>query len=129
MLSFINSNKEVALVCFICIKKVFIITNFVFEIFGFGIYHLEHEQIKLINFDIISNDLEQKSKNVIRGFRFLRQQNWYKKIDKSKYSVWCDTGKSFRCAQTIGYLFKELASEKIHGMMFKLFYNMRQFFQ
>ena len=61
MLSFINSNKEVALVCFICIKKVFIITNFVFEIFGFGIYHLEHEQIKLIYFDIISNDLEQKS--------------------------------------------------------------------
>ena len=69
----------------------------------------------MINFDIISNDLEQKSKNVIRGFRFLRQQNWFKKIDKSKYSVWCDTGKSFRCAQTIGYLFKELSDVNIHG--------------
>ena len=64
---------------------------------------------------------------MIRGFRFLRQQNWYKKIDKSKYSICRDAGKSFRCAQTIWYLFKELASEKIHGMMFKLFYYMRQF--
>jgi hypothetical protein len=69
----------------------------------------------MINFDIISNDLEQKSKNAIRGFRFLCQQNWFKKIEKNKYSIWCDTGKSFRCAQTIGYLFKELAADKIHG--------------
>jgi hypothetical protein len=45
----------------------------------------------------------------------LRQQNWFKKIEKNKYSIWCDTGEAFRSAQTIGYLFKELAVDKIHG--------------
>jgi hypothetical protein len=51
---------------------------------GFGIYHVEDSQIKLINFDIISNDIEQKSKNAIRGFRLLRKQNWFKKIEKKQ---------------------------------------------
>ncbi len=36
-------------------------------------------------------------------------------LRKNKSSIWCDTGKAFRCAQTNGYLFKELAVNKIHG--------------
>jgi hypothetical protein len=78
---------------------------------GVGVYYTENQNIKLINFDIISNDLEQKAQNVVRGSRFLREPHWFKEIEKKHYIVCCDTEKSFRCSETIGFLFKKLSQQ------------------
>jgi hypothetical protein len=53
----------------------------------------------------------------VRGFRILRQQEFFKKIDKLNYTVWCDTGKHFRNYEIAGYLFEELKQENIHGLL------------
>ena len=59
--------------------------------------------------------------------RLLREQDFFKKLDKKKYIVWTDTGPHFRCSEFLYYLFNELALEKIevnynlfcekHGML------------
>jgi hypothetical protein len=52
---------------------------------------------------------------VVRGFRLLRSQQFFKDIDKDKYIVWTDCGKSFRNKEIMGYLMIELSRENIHG--------------
>jgi hypothetical protein len=92
---------------------------FVFVISGFGIYYYDEEEkkIKLINFDVISYDVSNGSYAVVRGFRFMRAQEWF--ITKFQfikhYIVWADTGTHFRCNLVMGYLFEELKSLGIHG--------------
>ena len=46
---------------------------------GFGIYYVDQieSQIKLINFDIISSDLSSDGNAAVRGFRILRQQQFF----------------------------------------------------
>jgi hypothetical protein len=73
------------------------------------------DQIKLINFDLISCDLNQDAHAVVRGLRLLREQNFFKTIEKNEYIVWCDAGKHFRNNEVLGYFLLELAREKIHG--------------
>ena len=64
---------------------------------GFGIYYVNNEEnIKLINFDLISSDLNQDAHAVVRGLRILREQTFFKDIDQNEYIVWCDAGKHFR---------------------------------
>ena len=64
---------------------------------GFGVYYLDKEnRIKLINFDIVSSDLSSEAYAVVRGFRILRQQQFFKAIEKPNYIVWFDAGKHFR---------------------------------
>lgn len=85
---------------------------------GLGVYYLNDEnEIDCINFDVISYDNKQTGFAAIRGFRFLRTQQFFERLQYIKeYVVWLDCGKHFRNKMLIGYLFKELASEKIHGM-------------
>ena len=86
---------------------------------GFGIYHIDSkDEIRLINFDIISSDLNQDAHAVIRGLRLLREQQFFKDIDKTEYIVWCDAGKHFRNNEVLGYFLRELAMEKINGKIF-----------
>ena len=49
----------------------------------------------------------------------LRQQQFFKDIDKAEYIVWCDAGKHFRNNEVLGYFLKELAIEKINGELIK----------
>ena len=46
----------------------------------------------------------------MRGFRILRGQEFFIKIDKKDYVVWADCGPHFRTQKFIGYLLLELAS-------------------
>ena len=88
-----------------------------------GIYYTdENENIKLINFDLISSDLSQDASAVIRGLRILRQQPFFKEIEKPEYVIWLDTGKCYRNNEILGYFLIELAKETIHGLCFKTFY-------
>jgi hypothetical protein len=86
---------------------------------------VEFDKIKSINFDIIANDLSQDAHAAVRGFRLLRAQEFFKKIDtKKQYVVWADCGKHFRNNELVGYLFKEIANENIageHGFTFLQF--------
>ncbi|CAF0854416.1 unnamed protein product [Brachionus calyciflorus] len=83
---------------------------------GFGIYFLNGlNQIELINFDIISSDLCEDARAVVRGFWLLREQDFFKDIEKKNYVIWMDCGKHFRNCEVVGYLLKELAEDKIQG--------------
>ena len=78
-----------------------------------------NNEINSINFDIISTDLNQDASAAVRGFRFLREQRFFKEIEKNDYIVWADCGKHFRNSEFVGYLLLELADLKINGK-FKL---------
>jgi hypothetical protein len=94
---------------------------------GFGIYYSLNNKIKLINFDIISKEKKQDAKCVIRGFRFLREQPFFKQIEhflpntsdgaieNKELIIWMDCGKTFRNCEVLGYFFKELKKEKVNG--------------
>jgi hypothetical protein len=73
-------------------------------------------EIKVINCDIISTDLNQDASAAVRGFRFLREQSFFKEIEKNEYIVWADCGKHFRNSEFVGYLLLELADLKINGL-------------
>lgn len=82
---------------------------------GFGVYYVNNDKIECVNFDMISNN-KQTGNYVIRGFRFLRNQQFFRKLlDIKQYIVWLDCGKHFRNKMLLGYLFKELATQKING--------------
>jgi hypothetical protein len=76
-----------------------------------------NDQIKLINFDLISSDTVQDAYSAVRGFRVLREQQFFKDIEKNHYVVWCDTGKHFRNNELMAYLMLDLAQEKIHSIL------------
>ena len=79
---------------------------------GFGLYHEENGNIKKINFNLIG-DFSQDAFSVIRAFRMMRNQEFFRRIDKKKYFIWCDCGKHFRCSEMMHYLMKELAEIQI----------------
>lgn len=83
---------------------------------GFGVYFVKENKTQLINFDIISSDLNEDARSVVRGFRLLREQNFFKTIDKKSYIIWMDCGKHFRNNEVIGYLLKELSLHGIQGL-------------
>lgn len=90
---------------------------------GFGIYYVEDNQVKTTNFNIISENLSQNAESVIRAFRILRSQTFFRSIDQKDYIIWADCGKHFRNKLLIGYLFKELQREKINGNLSYIFLN------
>ncbi|RNA26241.1 hypothetical protein BpHYR1_013587 [Brachionus plicatilis] len=82
---------------------------------GFGVYFVsEKNEIETIYFDIIASDLCEDARAVVRGFRILRDQDFFKQIEKKSLIVWMDCGKHFRNCEVVGYLLKDLAKEKIH---------------
>jgi hypothetical protein len=91
---------------------------------GFGVYYLnDDDEIDTYNFDVITNeDDNQEMASVVRGFRLLRRQSFFRAIEKSKYIVWTDCGKCFRNCEVIGYLMFELAREKIHGKIYNSYF-------
>ena len=92
---------------------------------GFGIYFFESENmpdgvvgpqvgyVDCIRVDIFSDCLEQDANSVLRAFRFLRTQDFFKKIEKKKYKLWTDCGGHFRNKTLAHYFFKELKNENI----------------
>jgi len=59
--------------------------------------------------------------SVVRAFRILRSQKFFKEIEyfkdeQKELVVWCDCGTHFRNGLLMGYFFKELKSLNIHGM-------------
>ena len=74
-----------------------------------GIYYLDQikDDIIHINVDIVSH-LSSDAQCVIKCFRFLREQNFFKEIDKPNYTLFVDCGAHFRNQNLTGYLFKEL---------------------
>lgn len=94
----------------------------VIEFEGFGVYYVDiQDKIQLINFDIISNDKSSDAKAVVRGFRILREQDFFKAIEKPNYIVWADTGKHFRNCELLGYLLGDLKELNINGLKILLF--------
>ena len=84
---------------------------------GFGITYVQDESIKTINFDLITKSFKgsQDAHSVVKAFRILRNQDFFKNIDKSEYVIWADCGKHFRNSLLVGYLFRELKRSHIHG--------------
>ncbi len=71
--------------------------------------------MKEIYFNIISSNLDQDANAAVRGFRILRQQDFFKQVEQKEYVVWADCGKHFRNNEFVGYLLLELAQLQIHG--------------
>ena len=82
---------------------------------GFGIYYVQNDKIKVINFNIISSNLDQDANAAVNGFRLLRMQSFFQSIEKNDYIVWADCGKHFRNNEFVGYLLLELADLNKHG--------------
>jgi hypothetical protein len=74
----------------------------------FGIYYVKNNEIKENNFNLISSNLEQESLAAVRGFRLLRNQEIFKKIETNGYNVWTDCGPSFHNQIFLGYLLLKL---------------------
>lgn len=43
----------------------------------------------------------------------MRSKEFFKKIDRKKYIIWCDTGSHFRCSEVVCFFLNELKKEKI----------------
>jgi hypothetical protein len=84
---------------------------------GFGIYYEDNNEKKEINFNIISANLDQGASAAVRGFRILRKQEFFTKIDQQHYIVWADCGPHFRTQKFIGYLLLELSLSGITGFL------------
>ena len=69
--------------------------------------------VDCIRVNIFSDSLEQDANSVLRAFRFLRNQDFFKKIEKRKYNLWTDCGGHFRNKTLAYYFFKELRNENI----------------
>ncbi len=59
--------------------------------------------------------MDQGGSDAVRGFRILRNQEFFKKIDQKDYIVWADCGPHFWTQKFIGFLLIELASIGIRG--------------
>ena len=59
-------------------------------------------------------DFNQDAFSVVRAFRLLRNQDFFKVIDQKNFIIWSDCGKHFRCAEFISFLMKELSQSQIH---------------
>jgi hypothetical protein len=85
---------------------------------------LENETIETVNFDYISKCYagSQDAHAVVRAFRILRNQLFFKNIEQDDYVIWADCGTHFRNSLIMGYLFKELKNSNKHGNTFILIF-------
>ena len=70
------------------------------------------KKIDCINYDLIYKG-NQKASTTVAAFKFLRQQEFFKKIEKKKLIIWSDTGPHFRCSEVVDYFMNQLSQEKI----------------
>ncbi|CAF1001902.1 unnamed protein product, partial [Brachionus calyciflorus] len=83
------------------------------NLLGFGIYFMNADKkIDCINYDLIYKG-NQKASTTVAAFKFLRQQEFFKKIEKKKLIIWSDTGPHFRCSEVVDYFMDQLSQEKI----------------
>ena len=63
------------------------VKNFIHK--GFGITYHEGEAIHTVNFDVISNSYKgsQDALSVVRAFRILRDQSFFKIIEQNLHSL------------------------------------------
>ena len=80
---------------------------------------MNNGEIKEKSFNIISEYAQKPTpKEIIRGFRLLREQNFFRKIEKNYYIVWMNCDKNFNSPLVIGYLFRELKDQNIFGTFY-----------
>ena len=89
------------------------------SLLGFGIYYLdtnEKDKVSIIRVNILSDNLEQDAEAVIRAFRFLRNQQFYKELEKKKINIFCDTGFKFKILKFISQILKSTKPKylKVH---------------
>lgn len=79
----------------------------------FGLYFYENQKINCYNVDIVSNSLSTDAISLIQSFKYLKNMDFFKKINKTKYIIWTDCGTDFRCSEFSYFLFRELLLENI----------------
>lgn len=80
---------------------------------GFGIFHQNSKnETECINCDIVT-EWDQSGHTVIQLFKFLREQDFFKNIEKKTYVIWADCGKHFQNKEILYYFFVQLAAEGI----------------
>ncbi|RNA12862.1 hypothetical protein BpHYR1_013257, partial [Brachionus plicatilis] len=83
-------------------------------VFGFGVYYKINNFVECMNIDLVSGlQNTENASEVVKNFRFLKNLDVFKKIERKKYIIWADTGTHFRCSELIDYLFQELSKENI----------------
>ena len=85
------------------------------SLLGFGVYYYDNEigLIRCKHFDFVSEvDCKQDAHKAITGFRFMRQLQQFKEIQKSKYIIWADCGPHFRSSEFISYIYDDLCKEQ-----------------
>ncbi len=76
------------------------------SLLGFGIYYIDPKlplEVSCLRVNIISDCLDQDAEAVLRGFKFLRSQQFFKDIEKTKINIFSDTG-NFFISRYIKYL-------------------------
>ena len=85
---------------------------------GYGIYYYDTQKKKIdcIRFDLVADGDKAKfstdSISAVRAFRFLRNQSFFKEIDKPNYIIWTDCGTHFRCERFVNFMMGEVSQEK-----------------
>ena len=77
---------------------------------GIGIFYLDESEnkIKIISVDFVT-ELSSNAICVIACFNLMRKQNFFKKIEKKNYEIWCDCGPHFRNSQIVNYFLREFS--------------------
>ena len=72
---------------------------------------------------------KQDSNTTIKCFKLLREQQFFKEIDKKDYIIWTDCGNHFRSSMVIDYFLRELKEENISGKIFFIDYFLFKFYK
>lgn len=93
------------------------------SLLSFGIYYtckrkqIETDQfesiVNCLTIDILTDDTSQTASDYIKRFRFIRNLQIFKSIEKKNYIIFSDTAKQFRCEEICHFYLIELANEGI----------------
>lgn len=91
------------------------------SLLGFGVYFVDEtsvngvivRKVNCLNIDLLNENTSQCAFDFIKGLRFLRTLDSFKKIEKKNYIIFTDTAKSMRCSEICHCYLKELADENI----------------
>jgi hypothetical protein len=93
------------------------------SLLSFGIYYVDKKHdpgtkefvpfVNCLTIDILSDDLSQTATDFINRFRFIRNLDIFRQIEKSNYIIYSDTAKQFRCEEICHFYMVELAQKGI----------------